>query len=331
MDTTLINKYLSNEKITLVDIGARGGIDSKWDKLSPFLKVVGFEPEKEECQRINESSGSLSYSMECLPFALGETDNTEATLNVCIKPGCSSIYEPNWDFVNQFNFAPHMEVISSFKMFMTTLDNVCNNHHIVPDCIKVDTQGTELDIFKGAKNTLGKVKFIELEVEFNPQYKNQPLFSDVDLYLREQGFMLLGLRRTCWRRVNSNDLPKSPFGGQIIHGDAIYYNADFLGDFDKASIKDILKFCLILSAYKQDDLILYIFGKKYIALNDLTHDEKYKIINSLLNTPTFGPKLLSKVLNVLRKRIFIPHVSLRRFIDAMQNKNAKDWHDPDFF
>ncbi len=331
MDTTLINHYLGNEKITLIDIGARGGIDSKWDKLSPFLNVVGFEPDKEECARINKTAGTLSYSMECLPFALGENDNTEATLNVCIKPGCSSIYEPNYDFVGQFYFASNMEVVGSFNMFMTTLDDVCDKHNIVPDCIKVDTQGTELDIFKGAKKSLSKVKFIELEVEFNPQYKNQPLFSNVDLYLREQGFMLLGLRRTCWRRVNSNDLPKSSFGGQIIHGDAIYYNANFMENFDSTSIKDILKFCLILSAYKQDDLILYILGNQYKAFNDFKNTDKHKIITSLLNTPTFGPRLLSKILNVLRKRIFIPHVSLRRFIDSMQNKNSQDWHDPDFF
>ncbi len=58
------------------------------------------------------------------------------------------------------------------------------------DAIKVDTQGSELEILEGAKETLRSVNLIEIEVTFNPKYDGQPLFAEVDQFLRSQGFVL---------------------------------------------------------------------------------------------------------------------------------------------
>jgi len=56
--------------------------------------------------------------------------------------------------------------------------------------IKLDTQGSELDILTGAINALRGVIALEIEVEFNPIYTGQPLFADVDTFLRRHGFVL---------------------------------------------------------------------------------------------------------------------------------------------
>lgn len=42
----------------------------------------------------------------------------------------------------------------------------------------------------GAEATLSRVRFCDLEVEFNPIYDGQPLFGDVDSFLRRRGFVL---------------------------------------------------------------------------------------------------------------------------------------------
>ena len=53
-----------------------------------------------------------------------------------------------------------------------------------PDLIKLDTQGSELDILKSlSSKQLDEVIYIEIEAEFIELYKNQPLFRDIDLYL----------------------------------------------------------------------------------------------------------------------------------------------------
>ena len=51
-----MNKFLQNQillrPITLVDIGCKGGVDAKWMVLKENLNVIGFEPNKEEYDRI---------------------------------------------------------------------------------------------------------------------------------------------------------------------------------------------------------------------------------------------------------------------------------------
>ena len=52
------------------------------------------------------------------------------------------------------------------------------------DFIKLDTQGSELDILHGAGSLLDNCSGLQLEVMFSPLYEGQPLFADVDAYLR---------------------------------------------------------------------------------------------------------------------------------------------------
>src|SRR6185436_9145099 len=105
------------------------------------------------------------------------------------------------------------------------LDEVAAREHLRPDCLKVDVQGAELDVLRGGSSILKNLKLIELEVEFNHQYKGQALFSEIDLFLRQHGFALLGLRRSFWRHRESVARGKSAGGGHLVHGDVLYYNA----------------------------------------------------------------------------------------------------------
>jgi hypothetical protein len=66
----------------------------------------------------------------------------------------------------------------------------------------VDTQGTELDILQsGAALVAGPLVGVHVETLFQPFYKGQSLFSDVDQFLRGQGFSLFLLSRTNLRRA----------------------------------------------------------------------------------------------------------------------------------
>jgi hypothetical protein len=60
--------------------------------------------------------------------------------------------------------------------------------------MKVDVQGAELDVLRGAERSLESARVIETEVEFQELYRGQPLFTDVDRFLRERGFGLWRLR-----------------------------------------------------------------------------------------------------------------------------------------
>ena len=60
-----------DETITLIDVGARWGVNPPWDKVdSTLINYYGFEPDKEECERLNKTTGkNVTY----FPIGLSAT------------------------------------------------------------------------------------------------------------------------------------------------------------------------------------------------------------------------------------------------------------------
>jgi FkbM family methyltransferase len=276
--------------LTLVDVGARGGIDKRWKPFYSELRVVAFEPDPVECGRLNKQS--WPYDIRFLPNALGVQDGTSATLHITKRPGCSSLLKPNYDLCNQFEFGSNMEIVGQYPMTLSRLDSVCD---VQPDMLKVDTQGTELDILQGAGRLLDRVMAVELEVEFVPQYEGQALFADIDAIMRSKGFMLRGLRRTSWRQRAPSP---HAYGGQLMHGDVLYLRHELL---------DCRAGHLILAAYRQYDLLA-----------------KFGATDLIPARPAIT-SLASKLLSGWSNR------ELRRTVDRLRPPTASDWHDPDFF
>ena len=122
------------------------------------------------------------------------------------------------DVIAPFPAAQSFRVRKIVAVTVITLDDVCARESLQPDVLKLDVQGAELDILRGAPVTLAHVLAVECEVEFRPIYVGQPLFADVDTFMRGQGFELLGLRRDYWRR----QVNRHAAGGTLVHGDALY-------------------------------------------------------------------------------------------------------------
>nr|WP_244567251.1 FkbM family methyltransferase [Escherichia coli] len=49
--------------------------------------------------------------------------------------------------------------------------------------LKIDTQGSELNILVGGEQVLNNTLCIQLEVSFIPLYEGQPSFGEIDVYL----------------------------------------------------------------------------------------------------------------------------------------------------
>ena len=56
------------------------------------------------------------------------------------------------------------------------------------DYLKIYIQGGELEVFRNGVNKLRNSLIIHTEVEFLPMYKGQPLFSEVEMFLRNMAF-----------------------------------------------------------------------------------------------------------------------------------------------
>ncbi|MBY0384805.1 FkbM family methyltransferase, partial [bacterium] len=218
---TLLN-LLAYPPHTLVDIGASGGLNQRWKPFLPLLRTVGFEPDQNEFLRLQNTPQQVWFDT-----AISEKKQKK-TLYITKSQTNTSLLKPNLSLLNQFQWSPtepqdNHSIVKEVEIDCDSLDNVLSSHQIHPDYLKIDTQGTELDILQGAVQSLKNHFFIvECEVEFAPIYQNQPLFSDVDLFMREHGFYLQDL---------GNFLSMKPRGlagiggakGRLISADALYF------------------------------------------------------------------------------------------------------------
>ena len=205
--------------LTLVDIGARGGLQPNWRKATRHLRVIGFEPDPEEFARLasKQERGRIYFDV-ALHGAPGEV-----ALNLARSPGTSSLLEANHAFLSRFPEAERFEVVKQVRLRADTLDSVlAANDMGTVDFLKIDTQGAELAILQGARRTLAQHVFgVELEVNFGPLYVGQPTFGELDAFLRALGLQLIDLRPAYWKRVYG-----ARFGGpkgQLVFGDALYF------------------------------------------------------------------------------------------------------------
>lgn len=106
-------------------------------------------------------------------------------------PGGSSYYKEN------SQYSPAADRLfpeeSKVKMMSKTLDTIIAEHNLpLPDMIKIDTQGSELDILHGASKTLKHVQHLILSLQAIDYNKGAPLKDVVISYLDQQGFACLG-------------------------------------------------------------------------------------------------------------------------------------------
>ncbi|CAG0979643.1 2-O-methyltransferase NoeI [Phycisphaerales bacterium] len=232
--------------IRIVDVGA-----SDIGETPPYValmarpqgRLVGFEPDDAARGMLNASD---CYPGRCLylPDIIG--DGSERNFHLCNVPMTSSLYRPNTPLLRLFiNLEEVMRVESTRRVKTRRLDDVPQVDGL--DFLKIDVQGAELDVFKGAPRLLSRALVVHTEVEFVPMYEGQPLFSDVDQFLRSQGFLLHsflgGMSGRTFRPMAVVEGPTSTLR-QHLWADVVYVR-DF-GQLAGLSPGDLLKLAVIL-------------------------------------------------------------------------------------
>jgi hypothetical protein len=79
--------------------------------------------------------------------------------------------------------------------------------------LKVDTQGSELKVLRGAGTALRLIDTLELELSLVPLYEGAPLFTDMLAWLAARGYELVGLEPAF----------SDPRSGRLLQADGFFH------------------------------------------------------------------------------------------------------------
>jgi len=208
-------------RIKVVDVGA-----NPIDGTPPYASllrtggadVVGFEPNPEALAKLNLMKGPTETY---LPHAVG--DGQRQTLYICAAPGMTSLLQPDPAVLSRFHGFPAWgQVVETMSVDTVRLDDV--EDIIGAQFLKLDIQGGELMAMRHAETRLRDILVIQTEVEFLPLYRDQPLFSEVEQYLRSQGFVFHRFYPTVSRVLSPLIVDNNIYAGlsQLLWADAIF-------------------------------------------------------------------------------------------------------------
>ncbi|MDX2254566.1 MAG: FkbM family methyltransferase [Pseudanabaenaceae cyanobacterium bins.39] len=296
------NGLLDRIHMTICNVGSRklGDRDDYssqgWGLFSPNLTIYGFDADEEACEVANADleARQIDWKEVHIPLALGKAEE-ERTLYVTKAPMCSSLYLPNEPYLERFAGLPELvNVDFSIQVETNTLDDFCELEEIDEiSFLQIDVQGADLDVLKGASKILDSVSAIQIEVEFSHLYVDQPLFADVDMFLRNQGFTLFDISTAYRVRANFPICSKIR-AGQLLWGDGFYLRDPIQSKSQNPD--QILKIACIADVLEFPDYALELLEHLTLHYGDNSnYNFADSIIEGLSNFPSLVEAGLSKL------------------------------------
>lgn len=175
---------------TVIDVGAnRGQFALDVESVLPEATVISFEPLAEPADVYRRLfTDNPRYSIH--HCALGSSGGA-ATLHVSGQDDSSSLLTIG---AGQVALFPDTAERSTQSVRVETLDAMVEPDGLEePALLKIDVQGYELEVLRGAERTLPKVRWVYVECSFQELYDGQPLAGEVVRWLQENGYMLTGI------------------------------------------------------------------------------------------------------------------------------------------
>ena len=278
MSDVLLNLLAPHRLTHVVDVGANpiDGEPPYKDMLAKGLcRVTGFEPQADAIAVLNRRKGSLETY---LPYVVGR--GGEAELKVCRYPGWTSLLQPRAAALEVFPVFQNNATVDAYRSVVThRLDDV---QELAPfDFLKIDVQGSELDVFEGARHHLQHAVAIQTEMPFVALYEGQPTFGVLDQALRAMGFV-----PHCFANVKQCAI--APLELQHAEGKSAHQ----LLEADVVYVKDFIQ---------------------PIAMDD----EQLKQLCLLMHHCYRSFDLSARCIDLLQRRSALPKDTLQRYVDHL--------------
>jgi FkbM family methyltransferase len=180
-------RELALQPVTVLDVGANIGQFARaaWETW-PLARIVAFEPLPEAAAVLRKTLDPAG-GHRVDEVALGDFDGTVPFHSHHYH--LSSSVLPSTDVARRrYRWA---EESGSFEVRIRRLDSLLDELSIVrPVLLKIDVQGFELHVLRGAEKTLALVDAVVVEQSFDESYEGQPTFAEVYEHLAGRGWRL---------------------------------------------------------------------------------------------------------------------------------------------
>ena len=194
---------------TVLDIGANSGqFTCAITAVLPEVEVYSFEPLPEMYEKLRRKVGDRERC-HAFCYALGEEKgDLHFWQNNFTKS--SSLLPMTQLHKEAFPWTGESKLIT---VKVETLDSLADRIALHPSVLmKIDVQGYELNVLKGAAKTLQEIDYIWVETSFQPLYEGQAGFGEVYAFLEKRGFGYAG----------SPEQLISPLDGSILQEDVLF-------------------------------------------------------------------------------------------------------------
>ena len=253
--SNLISKLLVDNKLIALDVGAQGGFFESnifAKKYNNFFDPIVVEPLSNEAEKLSKKNYKV------ITKGLWSTNCKKKLYVLGKRLGSSSMYKPSKDNYDLYNFKKKdfslFDITNEIEVECITANESLNKLNIKHlDFLKIDTQGSELEILKG----LGEYRplIIKVEAQVVPMYEDVPNWSELMNFLYKINYMT-----SEWVEIGPH-LTRSPVEMDMI------FIPNYLNDLGKK---------LILSREKAFVSLMLIFG----------HIKLLQIISEKLNFST---------------------------------------------
>ncbi len=229
---------LQKNPLGFIDVGARGGAHDIIDPIAKLTAVLGFEPDRAECERLMSIPDVYEPWAEFIlePIALADKVG-QAELVLLSANTNHSLLPPNTEYTTRYNM-PKWQEVGRESLETELLDTILYSGQLANkhfgEFIKLDTQGTEYEILLGAEQMLNeRTVAVVTEVAFCELYKGQKLFSEIEMLLRKKGFSFYGFSRLHGRSCKLLDKSEHVTAERAFYADAIFFKDPLPGASDR--------------------------------------------------------------------------------------------------
>ena len=189
----------------IYDIGANEGQFAKELRYYGYThKIISFEPLSIEHAKLNNNSKNDENWEVYERVAIGD-ENKNIEINISKNSVSSSILNIKNEHIDA---APESKFVSKQKVNQVKLNDVFKkiSKNLSNSFLKIDTQGYEFQVLKGADQVLSNFKGVLVEVSLAELYEGQKNWIDIIEYLKSLGFKIWSIDRGFTNKKNGKTL-----------------------------------------------------------------------------------------------------------------------------